>query len=82
MGHEVEKAARARQHDIVVTIDNPKEWDERLDLLKQSADSSAMIDSSIYDLVYEGNVDCEQHFDQPRHILERDDRRGICPGLL
>ena len=36
MGHEVEKAARARQHDIVVTIDNPKEWEERLDLLKQA----------------------------------------------
>lgn len=36
MGHEVEKAALARQHSIVVTIDNAQEWEERLDLLKQA----------------------------------------------
>ncbi len=36
MGHEVEKAALARQHEIVVTIDNPQEWEERLEKLKQS----------------------------------------------
>ena len=36
MGHEVEKAALARQHEIVVTIDNPKEWEERLDQLKRA----------------------------------------------
>ena len=30
MGHEVEKAALARQHEIAVTIDNPKEWEERI----------------------------------------------------
>ena len=36
MGHEVEKAAIARQHKIVVTIDNPKEWEERIGLLKQA----------------------------------------------
>ena len=36
MGHEVEKAALARQHEIVVTIDNAQEWQERLDLLKQA----------------------------------------------
>ena len=36
MGHEVEKAALTRQHEIVVTIDNPKEWEERLELLKQA----------------------------------------------
>ena len=36
MGHEVEKAAIARQHDIIVTIDNVQEWEERLDLLKQA----------------------------------------------
>ena len=36
MGHEVEKAALARQHEIVVTIDNVQEWEERLDLLKQA----------------------------------------------
>ena len=36
MGHEVEKAALARQHEIVVTIDNPMEWEERLDPLKQA----------------------------------------------
>lgn len=36
MGHEVEKAALARQHKVVVTIDNPQEWEERLDLLKQA----------------------------------------------
>ena len=36
MGHEVEKAALARQHEIVVTIDNAQEWEERLDLLRQA----------------------------------------------
>ena len=36
MGHEVEKAALARQHNIVVTVDNPQEWEERLDLIKQA----------------------------------------------
>ena len=36
MGHEVEKAALARQHEIVVTIDNTQEWEERIDLLKQA----------------------------------------------
>ena len=34
MGHEVEKAALARQHEIVVTIDNPQEWEERIEKLK------------------------------------------------
>lgn len=36
MGHEVEKVAFARQHSIVVTIDNAQEWEERLDLIKQA----------------------------------------------
>ena len=36
MGHEVEKAAIARQHEIVVTIDNAREWDERIEKLKQA----------------------------------------------
>ena len=36
MGHEVEKAAIARQHEIVVTIDNSKEWEERIEKLKQA----------------------------------------------
>ena len=36
MVHEVEKAALARQHDIVVTIDNAQEWEERLELLKKA----------------------------------------------
>jgi 4-hydroxy-tetrahydrodipicolinate reductase len=36
MGHEVEKAALARQHEIVVTIDNTHEWEERLELLKKA----------------------------------------------
>ena len=36
MGHEVEKAAIARHHSIVVTIDNAQEWEERLKLLKQT----------------------------------------------
>ena len=36
MGHEVEKAALALQHEIVVTIDNPQEWEERLEKLKQA----------------------------------------------
>ena len=36
MGHEVEKAALARQHEIVVTIDNESEWAERTPLLKRA----------------------------------------------
>ena len=36
MGHEVEKAALARHHEIAVTIDNAQEWEERLSLLKQA----------------------------------------------
>ena len=36
MGHEVEKAALARQHEIVVTIDNAQEWQERMALLKHA----------------------------------------------
>ena len=36
MGHEVEKAALAQGHEIIVTIDNEQEWNERLDLLKQA----------------------------------------------
>ena len=36
MGHEVEKAAFTRQHEIVVTIDNPMEWEERIEKLKQA----------------------------------------------
>ncbi len=36
MGHEVEKAALARQHEVVVTIDNAQEWEERLEKLKQA----------------------------------------------
>lgn len=36
MGHEVEKAAIAHQHTIVVTIDNPTEWEERLNRVKQA----------------------------------------------
>ena len=36
MGHEVEKAALARQHEILVTIDNAQEWEERFGLLKQA----------------------------------------------
>lgn len=36
MGHEVEKAALAQHHEIVVTIDNPTEWEERCEQLKQA----------------------------------------------
>lgn len=36
MGHEVEKAALAKSHEIVVTIDNEQEWNERLELLKKA----------------------------------------------
>lgn len=36
MGHEVEKAALARQHEIVVTIDNESEWAERTPLFKRA----------------------------------------------
>ena len=34
MGHEVERLALAKGHEIVVTIDNEQEWSERLELLK------------------------------------------------
>ena len=34
MGHEVERLALAKGHEIVVTIDNEQEWNERLDQLK------------------------------------------------
>ena len=34
MGHEVGKTALAKGHEIVVTIDNEQEWNERLALLK------------------------------------------------
>ncbi|MBR4148149.1 MAG: 4-hydroxy-tetrahydrodipicolinate reductase [Bacteroidales bacterium] len=36
MGHEVEKNALAQGHEIVVTIDNEQEWNERIDLLKKA----------------------------------------------
>ena len=36
MGHEVEKNALAQGHEIVVTIDNELEWNERLELLKKA----------------------------------------------
>lgn len=36
MGHEVEKAALTRQHDVVVTIDNAEEWQKRIEQLKQA----------------------------------------------
>lgn len=36
MGHEVEKAALSRQHEIAVTIDNAQEWEQRLEQLKQA----------------------------------------------
>ena len=36
MGHEVEKNAIAQGHEIVVTIDNEQEWNERIDLLKKT----------------------------------------------
>ena len=52
MGHEVEKASLARQHEIVVTIDNPKEWEERIEKLKQA---NVAIDFSQPDQVV-GNI--------------------------
>ena len=36
MGHEVERIALAQGHEIVVTIDNEQEWNERLGLLKKA----------------------------------------------
>ena len=36
MGHEVERIALAKGHEIVVTIDNDQEWIERAELLKQA----------------------------------------------
>ncbi len=52
MGHEIEKAALARQHEIIVTIDNPQEWQERLEQLKQA---NVAIDFSQPDQVV-GNI--------------------------
>ena len=34
MGHEVERLALAKGHEVVVTIDNEQEWRERIELLK------------------------------------------------
>ena len=34
MGHEVERLALAKGHEIVVTIDNEQEWNKRLEQLK------------------------------------------------
>ena len=36
MGHEVEKNALAQGHEIVVTIDNEQEWNERREQLKKA----------------------------------------------
>ena len=36
MGHEVERIALAKGHEIIVTIDNDQEWIERAELLKQA----------------------------------------------
>ena len=36
MGHEVERNALAQGHEIVATIDNEQEWNERLGLLKKA----------------------------------------------
>ena len=36
MGHEVERTALAQGHEIVVTIDNEQEWNERIELLKKA----------------------------------------------
>jgi 4-hydroxy-tetrahydrodipicolinate reductase len=36
MGHEVERIALAKGHEIVVTIDNDQEWNERRELLRQA----------------------------------------------
>lgn len=36
MGHEVEQNALALGHEIVVTIDNEQEWNERLEFLKKA----------------------------------------------
>ena len=36
MGHEIEKAAIAKGHHIIVTIDNATEWDERIGTLKKA----------------------------------------------
>lgn len=34
MGHEVERIALAKGHEVVITIDNEQEWKERLEQLK------------------------------------------------
>ena len=36
MGHEVERIALAKGHEIIVTIDNEQEWRERVNLMRQA----------------------------------------------
>jgi 4-hydroxy-tetrahydrodipicolinate reductase len=36
MGHEVERIALAKGHEIIVTIDNEQEWRERVDLMRHA----------------------------------------------
>ena len=36
MGHEVEKVALAKKHEIVAFVDNEKEWEERLTQVKKA----------------------------------------------
>ena len=36
MGHEVERVARSQGHEVVVTVDNEREWQERLDQVKNA----------------------------------------------
>lgn len=36
MGHEVERIALAKSHEIIVTIDNEQEWRERVDLMRHA----------------------------------------------
>ena len=75
MGHEVEKAALARQHEIVVTIDNAQEWEERLELLKKADvaiefSQPDQVVSNIhrcFDLhlpIVVGTTACQNHFEE------------------
>ncbi len=36
MGHEVERIALTKGHEIIVTIDNEQEWRERVDLMRHA----------------------------------------------
>ena len=55
MGHAIETLAPSRNHEIIVTIDNPTEWQQRIDLLRQA---DVAIDFSQPDVAVENIRKC------------------------